>query len=90
MAIYTYNPGKYYLISVDEKENVCCISPFNVESVEQRLGDVYVFNPDCLPPTVTKVEGKLYGTMRILKIEKPTDEYFNNITAEEIMDLIKE
>ena len=88
MAIY--NPGKYYLISVDEEENVCCISPFDVERVEQRLGDVYVFNPDRLPPTVTKVEGTLYGTMRVLKMEKPIDEHFNNITAEEIIDLIKE
>ena len=65
MAIY--NPGKYYLISVDEEENVCCISPFDVERVEQRLGDVYVFNPDRVPPTVTKVEGTYMALCEFLK-----------------------
>ena len=79
-------PGKYYLVSVDETENVCCVSPFNVEKVEQSFADRLVFNPDYLPPTVTRVQGELYGTMRVVKMKDNMD----NITAEEIMNLIKE
>ncbi|MBP5423913.1 MAG: hypothetical protein J6Y78_15885 [Paludibacteraceae bacterium] len=92
MAIY--NPGKYYLVSVDETENVCCVSPFNVERVEQTFGDVFtfrgdrVFNSDYIAPTITKVEGQLYGTMRILKPKELIN--FENVSCEEIMDLIKE
>ena len=90
MAMYNYNPGKYYLISVDEKEDACCISPFDVERVEQSFGDCLTFDPKHLPPTVTKVFGTLYGTMHILKMDKSVKDYFENITYEEIMDLIKE
>lgn len=83
-----YNPGKYYIVSVDETENVCIVSPFNVEKVEQSLAEYVMFSPDHLPPTVTRVQGELYGTMHILKPKGPID--FNNVSYEEIMDIIKE
>ena len=44
MAIYY--PGKCYLISVDEKNDSCCVCPFDVENIEQSIGNVYTFNPD--------------------------------------------
>ena len=85
MAIYY--PGKYYLISVDEKNDACCICPFDIESVEQSLGNVYTFNPDVFGSPVTKVTGQLYGKTRI--ISKPLKE-LDGISYEEIMNLIKE
>jgi len=83
MAIY--NPGKYYLVSIDDDNDVCCISHFDVEKVEQRYGDVYSFNPHLLPPTITKIEGQLFGTTRILKAKD-----LDNVSYEEIMGLIEE
>ena len=85
MAIY--NPGKYYIISVDEIENVCCISPFDVEKIEQSLGDVYNLETYFPAKTITKVTGHLYGTMQVLK---PRELDFNDISYEEITELVKE
>ena len=90
MAIY--NPGKYYLVSYDEENETCFVSPFDVEKVEQTYGDVFTFRSDQMfnpnnycAPTVTKVEGKLYGTMNILKSKDLKD-----VSYEELMHIIKE
>ena len=83
MAIY--NPGKYYLVSYDEANEMCIVSPFNVETVQQFSTESTIFGPGYLPPTRTRVEGELYGTMRFIKSKD-----LNDIPYEEIMDLIKE
>ena len=80
-----YMPGKYYLISIDEDQDFCCITPFNVETVEQRYADVVMFNPEYLPKTETHVSGQLYGTMHIIKKEIDV----SKLTYEDVLNLIE-
>ena len=85
MAIY--NPGKYYLISVDEQTDTLIVSPFDVETIRQELMEPYNVDFDYRIPSRTsiRVEGQLYGTARILKSRDLDD-----ISYEELMGLIKE
>jgi len=80
-----YNPEKYYLVSVEEKTGAVIVSPFHVESIRQELAGPYSFEYSIPQRTTTKVEGELYGTMRILQ---PKD--MDDISYEEVMELIKE
>lgn len=83
MAIYI--PGKHYLVSYDEENEMCMVSPFNVETIQQFLAESTIFGSEYLPPTRTRVEGELYGTMRFIKAKD-----LNNISYEELMNIIKE
>jgi len=82
-------PEKHYLISVNKDEDICTICPFEVHTVTQSMGDYTMLGIGGHgfyggPPT-TRIDGQLYGTMRILKAVD-----IDNITYEDIMNLLKE
>lgn len=77
------NMQNSYLISVDDKTGTCFVSPFNVESVRQSLGETYSLGGFGNPSI--KIEGELYGRLRVLKAKD-----FNDVTYEDVMDLLKE
>lgn len=84
-----YTPGKHYLISVNKDEAICTIYPFEVHAVTQSMGDYTTLGIGSCgfyggPPT-TRIDGQLYGTMRILKAVD-----IDNITYEDIINLLKE
>ena len=84
-----YTPGKHYLISVDKDQDICTVCPFEVYTVTQSMGDYTALGIGGRgfyggPPT-TRIDGQLYGTMRILKAVD-----IDNITYEDIMNLLKE
>lgn len=82
-----YSPGKHYLVALDEDEGVCSVSPFQIENVTQSMGEVYGFGnggPLLSEPRV-RIEGRLNGTMRIVKAVD-----LDNVSYEEIMNLLRE
>ena len=74
---------KFYLVSIDQKNDTCFVSPFDVTSIQTRLPDVYSYGLVTQPRI--SVEGDLHGSARILVAKD-----FDNITYEEIMDIVKE
>ena len=85
MAMYT--PGKYYLISVDEKTDTLIVSPFDVENIRTEYTQPYDLGFDYRVPSSRsiRIEGQLYGTARVLQSRDLDD-----ISYEEVMSLIKE
>ena len=82
-----YRPGKHYLVALDEDEGVCSVSPFEIENVTQSMDELYVFSnggPLLSEPRV-RIEGRLNGTMRIVKAVD-----LDNVSYEEIMNLLRE
>lgn len=78
--------GKTYIVWKDEDKLKCCIVPLHITHMKQTLGDYYTLDSNAYTPNVnTIIEGSLGGPVRILE---PKD--FDDISYEELMDLIKE
>lgn len=84
MAIF--NPGKCYLISVDEKSDTYLISDFYLTNIKQEFSN-YVLGSFDMMPKIT-VEGELIGKQQLLVPKQPID--FKNISYEELINIIKE